>query len=119
MTEQTDAIKGKVVALDHGEFQALVMHNLARLNQFLGSLPEMTDAHLVAVNEYLNRTRALMGGWKHASAKAAADKAAAEAAGAAQPEAPAQAANGAVKPRKGGWPKGKPRKPAQPQASVQ
>ncbi len=102
MTEQ------KTVHLNVNEWKAVCLQDLKDLYQFLDSVPFPNDEVLGKVDQHMARWAVLMRSWKLCG----------------EPKEPVQAeggesetvketpaANGAEKPRKGGWPKGKPRKP--------
>lgn len=100
----------KTLALDSAEWKALLLDNLARAHQAVTASQAINPEGLISLGQHLDRIKGIAAAW-HASLPK--DQLAP------QPEpAPAQAsANGAEKPRKGGWPKGKKRNaPRQAQA---
>lgn len=95
------------LSLDSAEWRAMLGHNLIRAIEFVQSSTHVTAENVTAFHLHLDRMKALATAW-HLSAPKAADSAVASDQHA---QAPATAqTNGAAPKRKGGWPKGKPRK---------
>lgn len=104
----------KVVALNSGQWKAVVLHNFNMLAQALSNIAAPDDAGLAQIDDFIANTRSLMHGWKVAGQQEA--KAQQQAAQTVQ--VAESSGNGAVQvKRKGGWPKGKKR--GQPEAVAQ
>lgn len=110
----------KVIQLSAPEWQALALHNVAQLHHYISQMPVVTDQNMADIEKHFDQFRDRLRGWKVAAAQQAAANAAHAAQGQSAVTDTGAAANGAAKPKgKGGWPKGKPRRAAQPAAAVQ
>lgn len=112
----TDAPK-KTIALAPAHWRQLALLNVAQLHNFIDGIPAqtesgisaLTDEQIAVIDAHLDEHRSFLRAWRLSRMPQMA----------AQQPAPApQQANGKHEPepvrRKGGWPKGKPRKPKQP-----
>jgi len=99
------------ISFDNIEWRAVLLSNLNRIGGYAQSTEAIGPIEADGLRSYLDRCKLLVTAWEKAT------EAQAQAAQPIQPEAIHEAAtphvNGstAVKPRRGGWPKGKPRKP--------
>jgi hypothetical protein len=100
--------KPATLSLDSSEWRAMLGHNLNRAVEFLQANTQVTPEQVAAFHQHLDRMKALVSAW-HLSVPPVAKEAVKEAD---QSDAPAPVhSNGeAPKPRRGGWPLGKPRK---------
>jgi hypothetical protein len=105
----------KTLALDSAEWKALVLDNIARAHAAVTASGNITPEGLALFSQHLDRIKGIAGAW-HASLPKAQP--------APQDEpvtAPATANGNGAAPvkRRGGWQKGRPRKPRADGASVQ
>lgn len=103
------------------EWKQLCLLNLGQLHTFLQSIPSatetgasnLTEQHVAMIEAQIGRTATFLNAWRRARIPGGvADQAAVREEAAAVPVAEKPASNGAAPKRKGGWPRGKPRKPA-------
>lgn len=105
----TEATQPKTIALDAANWQVLAISNSAQLTQFLQNTPMPTEETIKLIDAHVAKLGLFLHAWMRAAPPITAQAEPAKVAAAADP-APAPAANGAAK-RKGGWPKGRSRKP--------
>lgn len=110
MTEQ------KTVKLNVNEWKAICLQGVRDLHQFLDGMIYPSDEALSQVDQHMARWAVFMRSWKlHGEPQEPVKEPSGNAETKAEP-----VANGAEKKRRGGWPRGKPRKPkAEAQATVQ
>ena len=99
----------KAVAFYPPEWQAVCIGSAEQLAAFFRSGAVINAEQVKAVSDHLDRLRTFVGAWKASVPAQMAEPAKVE-----EPKATAPVTNGAAPKRKGGWPKGKPRKRMNP-----
>ena len=103
--------KPATLSLGPREWRSLITTNLTDAAQFVHQNDVLGPENLTLFLDHMNRIKAMISAWHLSTPAVAADKAAAEPA----PKSETKAATNGAAPakRKGGWPRGKPRKQVQ------
>lgn len=97
------------LAIDNAEWRVLFASSIARVTEFVGQNPSLTADNLKLMHEHLDRAKLIASAWAASTPQAVVREVA-------QTMADAPVEVRAEQPkRKGGWPRGKPRKRANPQ----